>query len=241
MGNKDIEYNGDGLKFVRGYSSELIEIVFPNKSRYPVLDTELFEQLIKLPIVKKRKPGMGRDKGSTFELDVADKLSIWWYRAKKVLRRTPMSGGWSKTAAAGDLISEFPNSWPFGIECKHNKSWSWNDLFNPSLGEIGSFWNQCVTECESGKIPVLVFRGNYGKTYVMVRTTDFNISESKLDGPIVKRKGVKEIESSIFQFDLMLKLDPLELIKEGLLYNLTDSEVLKKDRLCAVDKGFKPC
>ena len=185
---------------------------------------------------KKLKKGMGRNKGASFELDVSKKLSVWWYGVKKAIRRTPMSGGWSKTMAAGDLICEFEDSWPFSIECKHNKSWSFNELFLDGLGMIGKFWSQCVNESPKNKIPVLVFRGNYGKTYVLIKKSDMVISESILNGKIVSLKDQFNEPVLIFMFDLLLKLDPIKMLKDVVFNTKITPEKLEQDRKSAEQK-----
>ena len=155
---------------------------------------------------KKLRKGMGRSKGASFELDTSKKLSMWWYGVKKAIRRTPLSGGWSKTIASGDLICEFEDSWPFSVECKHNKSWSFNELFSENLGMIGKFWSQCVKESPKNKIPILIFRGNYGKTYVMIKKSDMVVSESILDGKIVLLKDQFNDQVLIFLFEAIIVL-----------------------------------
>jgi hypothetical protein len=194
--------------------------------------------------VKVMKLGMGRDKGAGFELDVADKMSLWWFGVKRAIRRTPMSGGWSKTKAAADLISEL-DPFPFSVECKHNKSWTFLDLFNPTLGELGSFWTQCKKQRPPNTIALLVFRGNFGKTYVMFRDAEFPLLDL-LEGPeLLKRRLVRthdqdgeEITITHFE-DCLLKYNPEALIVTGTVTTLRNVEIWRQHRIEAAAK-FPP-
>lgn len=112
------------------------------------------------------KPGGGRAKGAGFELDVAWWFSYYWWGTPRAIRRTPMSGGWSKTSAGGDLISEL-DPFPFSVECKFSQGWHFGELFNKGWGELGSYWQQCKHDATRNKIPFLVFKGNGTAIYCM--------------------------------------------------------------------------
>jgi hypothetical protein len=118
------------------------------------------------------KPGGGRAKGAGFELDVAWYFSHYWWGTPRAIRRTPMSGGWSKTSAGGDLISEV-DPFPFSVECKFSVAWHFGELFNKGWGELGSYWEQCKGDATRGKIPLLVFKGNGTAIYCMFPTNRF--------------------------------------------------------------------
>jgi len=114
-------------------------------------------------------------KGSNFERKIAKLLSNWYFGIPDRLKRTPLSGGFSKNYK-GDLfedvsvkISDDPvkNStrhFPFNVECKHQEV----PLDIPALlsdkSVFWQFWNQTTTEFantpDSGKIPLLVFTKN---------------------------------------------------------------------------------
>lgn len=183
------------------------------------------------------KAGMGRNKGSSFELDTASKFSMWWYNCKKVIRRTPMSGGWSRTMASGDLICELDSSFLFSIECKHSKSWSFNDLFTADMGTLGKYWDQCRGESPDNKIPILVFRGNYGKTYVMLPKSEVTMNEKLLGAPIVELDDPSSNRVIIFTLDALLKLDPISLLKNNVFTRVKISpETLESERIIAFEK-----
>jgi hypothetical protein len=121
----------------------------------------------------------GRQKGANFELDVAWFVSMWWWGTPRVLRRTPMSGGWSKTSASGDLISEL-DPFPFSVECKFSVGWHMGELFNPGWGMLGDYWKQCIGDAtHQRKIPMLCFKTNGSPIYVMMERQLFSCIEDK--------------------------------------------------------------
>jgi hypothetical protein len=164
-----------------------------------------------------------REKGCEFEREVAASLSTWWYGVPKALRRTPMSGGMFKTMSS-DIVSEL-EGWPIGVECKHSTAWSWQDLFNPNWGTLGNFWSQCVKECVLEKSPMLVFRGNFGKTYVMYDTNSIGIL-------VPKKLGYKKLcvhdpvgrKCSIIQLAALLSIQVIESLTSDNNYDDWDED-----------------
>lgn len=112
---------------------------------------------------------LSRRKGSEHERRIARLLSEWWYQDPTVLRRTPLSGGWSKRhASAFDLIvaEGRAEEFPFGVECKFRESWNMDHLLAVhDGGEVGRWWKKLVQEdvpqAEAGTgrkfVPLLVF------------------------------------------------------------------------------------
>lgn len=109
-----------------------------------------------------------RDKGCNFERDVSWFVSLWWWGTPRAISRTPMSGGWHKTIAAGDLISEV-DPMPLSIECKCAQDWHYGELFNKGWSTLGGYWEQCVGDAShQQKHPMLVFKSNGTPVYVMM-------------------------------------------------------------------------
>ena len=70
--------------------------------------------------------GNQKNKGNTFERNISNDLSYWFFNQKGVLWREPTSGARKKDAYRGDIIpanveafSKYWKTWPFIIECKH--------------------------------------------------------------------------------------------------------------------------
>jgi hypothetical protein len=124
-----------------------------------------------------RKPKNSRAKGAAYELKIAKKLAAW---CGEILRRTPMSGGWSKDAAfgvGGDLVCDNP-CFSYHVEMKKREGWRLEDLLtganNVGSISIRSWWDQTVREsAHTGKIPLLVFSRNLLPDLVMVRAASY--------------------------------------------------------------------
>lgn len=115
----------------------------------------------------------GRQKGSTFERVVAKEFAVW---TKDVVKRTPMSGGWSREKAfdvAGDLV--FTRVKTLHVECKKQEGWALEDLLiGVNKNKVRSWWRQCTRECPKdasgryAKLPLLVFARNRVAPLVML-------------------------------------------------------------------------
>lgn len=186
-----------------------------------------------------------RAKGCEYELEIAEHYSLWWFKVKRAIRRTPLSGGWSRTIATGDLISEL-DPWPFSVECKNNTSWEFkNDLFHPTLGVIGEFWRQCTTAAEKeSKMPVLNFHGMRTRHFMMYRTEDIQWPPAESVVPHFKVRDGEGKECVIVDFNksFLVHTNPEELIESGLLKMLSGSENLEKYRqaLVVAQEKFGP-
>ncbi len=112
---------------------------------------------------------------SRAELDVAEMFSRW---CGEVVRRTPMSGGWSnaKFGVTADLVCPNP-AFDLHVEIKHREGWVLDDLVTGTRREhdksVVQWWKQCVTSCPKNqdgscaKLPLLVFRRNRQPWLVM--------------------------------------------------------------------------
>lgn len=117
-----------------------------------------------------------KSKGNLYENRIAAKWSKW---SGEELRRTPGSGGWSKTAAfgvTGDLVC--PNKlYPFHHECKKREGWHLDDLLigvrKRDTRSIIEWWKQCMKECPRDKIPTLIFARNHMPDLLMMRRTHY--------------------------------------------------------------------
>jgi len=126
------------------------------------------------------KQGGGRQKGNRFELTLARILSIWWKQpdannlpAKELwFRRVPMSGGFDKRKAGGDIWSvvDEAQTFPFSLEAKNREEWSWDGLFKRNeKWPVLSYWEQCCGDAtRMKKVPLLVFTKNRHPVYFAV-------------------------------------------------------------------------
>lgn len=117
----------------------------------------------------------GRKKGNNAELEICRKISEWWFdksfkgrRAEELpFRRTPLSGGWDKKRAAGDIIK--PPDCPFCFEIKNREEWSWDYLFKNGSNKwhVMEYYMQAVKAAEvNNEIPVLFSKKNFHPWYV---------------------------------------------------------------------------
>lgn len=99
-----------------------------------------------------------RDKGNEWERQVAKDLSEAWGID---LRRTPLSGGWSKGEASDILPSDRGKTFLFSIEIKHNAS-SGVDLWGMMRGGEGEFlrghFEQATRSAGQDKVPILIVK-----------------------------------------------------------------------------------
>ena len=129
-----------------------------------------------------------RQKGATFERQVAKAIAEWWGCA---VRRTPLSGGWGAAVTAGDTILLPPEKddpdfetkfrryrdWPFSVECKHHKDFTIDALFrSPEKSPLGKFIAQCKKAAKKEKrVPLLVAKKNFSEPFAFI------ISDKRLD------------------------------------------------------------
>lgn len=127
-----------------------------------------------------------RDKGIRFERKIAKAFSE---SLGLDIRRTPLSGGWAKGSAevAGDLVCvDNPDDFPYHVECKCSEGWKLESLFTDQHKWFDDWWEQCVTECPEGKIPLLVFTRNYTPEFVALKFPDWDtIDFEMIEGPIM--------------------------------------------------------
>lgn len=120
-----------------------------------------------------------KEKGAKFERDVAQLLSKWWLgmdleapdlpKKERIFGRAPSSGAWASRHEAhkggGDLVplkegvDEF---WPFSVETKNRKDYSFERLLLGIKGKTGTdimeWWEQCAKDAaREGKIPLLIW------------------------------------------------------------------------------------
>jgi len=111
-----------------------------------------------------------RTKGNNYELRIAKRFAAW---SGEVVRRTPMSGGWSsaKFGVTGDLVCDNP-AFDLHVECKKREGWHLDDLLTgirpDDSRSIEAWWKQTVESCPEGKMAVLVFARNQGPDLVMM-------------------------------------------------------------------------
>ncbi len=163
---------------------------------------------------------LSRNKGANNENKLAKVLDEWFYKhelknwasvfpnlkdipenKKRILRRTPLSGGWSK---CGDLrmdpeyISRGIPAFPFFIEAKNEKKLDETQVFR-GVGSLYSYLKQ-ATEENNGKNPItaVIFTTERRPYYVVVSEKDFEVIEenSKL------QYLIRDRENKVVQFYL---------------------------------------
>ena len=90
---------------------------------------------------------MANQQWKSTERKVADKISLWWTGEKGALRRSPLSGGWPKRGAYGDIIqvnSNYPK-FPFVIDVKYRSQWDFDGFVrNPKACTMLKWWDESV-------------------------------------------------------------------------------------------------
>ena len=118
-----------------------------------------------------------KQKGNNFETKIARILSKWSYGDENVLVRNANSGSMAKfrqhNVPGGDVIQvkpEYPE-FPFSVECKHHKGFDIEKLlFESSKSKEVKAWAQCLNDAvKVNKIPLMVFRKNYGDIFVCIQ------------------------------------------------------------------------
>lgn len=123
------------------------------------------------------KRGMGRAKGNTHERETAKLLGEWIYEKPNILKRTPLSGGWS-SQKMGDVMLDpemerkgFFNP-PIYVECRSYKDVLQHDVLTWAASGSPALLTKWVNEVESkcdGRLPMLVIKGNGTKAWILLR------------------------------------------------------------------------
>ena len=169
-----------------------------------------------------------RAKGNSSELVVCRLLSEWWdnisYQGVKAeelpFRRSPLSGGWDRKRAAGDIIK--PPSCHLVIEVKNRMAWDWDGLLkkNPKW-PIHEWWKQTTDAVQNDhEVPILIFTKNYHPWYIALTHKEF----SRFDRiPSIQYPG---LEFAFGYLDDFIKLvDPDLIGKECFSQEEKDAEV----------------
>jgi hypothetical protein len=122
------------------------------------------------------KRGMGRSKGNALENETAKTLSKWIYGENKILKRTPLSGGWA-SGKAGDVIldHEYARKKYFDpdlyVECRNYKDILQHDLLSWCCFGTPQTYGKWIKEVESKagtRFPMIVMKGKMTKPFVMI-------------------------------------------------------------------------
>lgn len=105
-------------------------------------------------------------KGASYERVIAKKFKE---KFGIELKRTPMSGGFSKGSSKADdfrgdiIVVDKGIDFKLHIECKNHKSWS-----------ILAWLNQAIEDCPKDRIPIVIYhKRNTSKDYVAINLNDF--------------------------------------------------------------------
>lgn len=135
------------------------------------------------------RKGGGKSKGAEFERQICKKLSLWLSDGKRedLLWRSAMSGGRATVAhkkgkldsQVGDISAVSEEGYAFtnvhAIECKSYANIHVESLLTglPKSSSVKAFWLELETKAkEVGKRPILIFRQNRGKTYLLMSSVD---------------------------------------------------------------------
>lgn len=108
-------------------------------------------------------------KGNTFEREVVNILKQELHTTE--IKRTPMSGGYSKTIFPGDIIitdPELDRRINTAFECKFHKDWKLENLINGKSCKIFNWMQQAINESNQ-RTPVLIFKKNHGQIYCAIQ------------------------------------------------------------------------
>lgn len=116
-----------------------------------------------------------RNKGNMLERITADTLSEWIYGRTKVLRRTPLSGGWSGSKMGDVTVDpEFQRKGVFVpsiyVECRNYRGilqhnfFTWVCYAKPK--ELSLWIKEVEAKCD-GRLPMLVLKGKSTKPWVL--------------------------------------------------------------------------
>jgi hypothetical protein len=166
----------------------------------------------------------GRAKGQVFERELARTISVWWTGRKELekvraeelpFRRTPLSGGWDRKAAASDLLvvepGALPVPWPFALEAKNQECWNWDGLFKANdKWPVKAYWDQCCEAAEKSKLtPLVLFTRKLQPIYfAMPAHMPFRLGIAHIN--------VSWLPFAIGRFDDLLKMTPQRIVVEVL-------------------------
>jgi len=155
-----------------------------------------------------------KNKGNRFENHVAQILDDWFYPAEKkflgaerIIRRTPMSGGWCKTGdiQVNPMYRKKVCSFPFHVETKKVQGWTLEAILANGWGDpLKSWWEQCLGDAEEGVIPMLVFARNGIEPLCMLRMGDYTPNQSVSHGHLLLM-GIRVV---IFSLEDLTSGDP---------------------------------
>lgn len=168
------------------------------------------------------RKGAGKSKGSSFERDIARRLSMWLTGGvdDRQLIRTVLSGGWTRGQESreegwrhvGDLAPNGPIGEQFrrrfAVECKHRKTidlygcWSRQDA-------IAEWWPQLRKDCAGIDFqlqPLLVFRPN--SRPIMVGMVPEVAAWLRIHNTAI----FSALHIAIFPFELLLACSPTRVL-----------------------------
>jgi len=135
------------------------------------------------------KRGGQKAKGNAYERVVAKIFTETYYPAEDgEFRRVPLSGGWDKRAAPGDLIAlkyvdkegeemVIDRSFPFLVECKTWKDENVKHFFSGLYSEDSIFFDWMLQACGDSslarRLPLVVFKLYRTENVAMIVSTDF--------------------------------------------------------------------
>jgi hypothetical protein len=185
-------------------------------------------------VKKQNKSASGKGKGSSFEREVAKKLSLWWsggtrddifYRSHSSGARftSRKKGGKDTAYQSGDITCSDPLGKPFidffSIECKTGYGgkgkkfgtlrWDLLDLLDSKQETpvLRGVWRQCQHDAkESNKTPLLIFRRNQRSTCVMMQRALFDLLTDFYGMPVAQiiQFGYYKIDYCILSFEDMI-------------------------------------
>lgn len=121
------------------------------------------------------RKGGGKEKGRTFEVQVAKAVSLWWTdgKDKDAFWRNAGSGGRVHKVAtpySGDIcpVKDNAKPWRLHIECKKREDWSFEGILKQNMSEpLWSFIGQVEYDCTLAKrVGLLIFTRNRDEWYV---------------------------------------------------------------------------
>ena len=174
-------------------SDEIKELLKTKKQIKPVkkilewvLGEEECQDLEFKKAVRDKQTTKGRNKGSRFERETAERLSLWWTDGvdPKALRRVPLSGGYDKTAVSGDIACLVnPLEFPLSIECKNCEGWDLLQIFE-GTGPVFKWWKQCIDDEAEGhyqRSPLLIMTRNHYPVLCMVHLDFWKLFDVQRD------------------------------------------------------------
>lgn len=157
------------------------------------------------------KKGSQKAKGNAYELVIAKLFTETYYPAEDgEFRRVPLSGGWDKRAAPGDLVAlkyvdtegeemVIDRSFPFSVECKTWKDENVKHFFSGLYSEESIFFDwirqACADSSPVRKTPLVVFKLYRTENIAMLVSTDFYQLASLFGNFVGKIYNIEKIMS----------------------------------------------